>query len=64
MVWETQKIFGDKELLVSATCVRVPVFFGHSEAVQIETKSFLDVKDARELLENARGVTVIDEHKD
>jgi len=64
MVWETQKIFGDKELLVSATCVRVPVFFGHSEAIQIETKSFLDVKDARELLENARGVTVIDEHKD
>ena len=64
MVWETQKIFGDKELLVSATCVRVPVFFGHSEAVQIETKSFLDVKDVRELLENARGVTVIDEHKD
>jgi aspartate-semialdehyde dehydrogenase len=64
MVWETQKIFGDKDLLVSATCVRVPVFFGHSEAVQIETKSFLDVKDARELLENARGVTVIDEHKD
>ena len=64
MVWETQKIFGDKELLVSATCVRVPVFFGHSEAVQIETKSFLDVKDARELMENARGVTVIDEHYD
>ena len=64
MVWETQKIFGDKELLVSATCVRVPVFFGHSEAIQIETKSFLDVKDARELMENARGVTVIDEHND
>jgi|TARA_B110000483_G_scaffold207432_1_gene252395 aspartate-semialdehyde dehydrogenase len=64
MVWETQKIFGDKELLVSATCVRVPVFFGHSEAIQIETKSFLDVKDARELMENARGVTVIDEHYD
>ena len=64
MVWETQKIFGDKELLVSATCVRVPVFFGHSEAIQIETKSFLDVKDARELMENARGVTVKDEHND
>ena len=64
MGWETQKIFGDKELLVSATCVRVPVFFGHSEAIQIETKSFLDVKDARELMENARGVTVIDEHYD
>ena len=64
MVWETQKIFGDKELLVSATCVRVPVFFGHSEAIQIETKSFLDVNDARELMENARGVTVIDEHND
>lgn len=64
MVWETQKIFGDENILVSATCVRVPVFFGHSEAIQIETESHLDVKDARELLENARGVTVIDEHKD
>ncbi|MFK7864074.1 MAG: aspartate-semialdehyde dehydrogenase [Pseudohongiellaceae bacterium] len=64
MVWETQKIFGDESIKVSATCVRVPVFFGHSEAVQIETNSQLDVKDARELLENARGVTVIDEHKD
>lgn len=64
MVWETQKIFGDENIKVSATCVRVPVFFGHSEAVQVETIAPLDVKDARELLENARGVTVIDEHKD
>lgn len=64
MVWETQKIFGDEKIKVSATCVRVPVFFGHSEAVQVETNAPLDVKDARELLENARGVTVIDDHKD
>ena len=38
MFWETQKIMGDKSILVNATAVRVPVFFGHSEAVHIETR--------------------------
>ena len=64
MCWETQKIFGDENINVSATCVRVPVFFGHSEAIQIETSDYIDEKQARDLLEKAEGVTVIDEHQD
>lgn len=64
MVWETRKIFGNEDIQVSATCVRVPVFFGHSEAIQIETHTPLKEQDAREMLENARGVTVIDERVD
>lgn len=51
MVWETRKIFGDEEIQVSATCVRVPVFYGHSEAVQIETREPLSAEAARELLD-------------
>lgn len=64
MSWETKKIFGDDSVAVSATCVRVPVFYGHSEAIQIETKKPISAEDAKLLLENAPGVTVIDEHKD
>ena len=64
MCWETQKIFGDENINVSATCVRVPVFFGHSEAIQIETSGYIDEKQARSLLEKAEGVTVIDERRD
>ena len=64
MCWETQKIFGDENINVSATCVRVPVFFGHSEAIQIETTDYIDEKQARSLLEKAEGVTVIDERRD
>ena len=64
MVWETKKIFADEEIGVSATCVRVPVFYGHSEAVQIETKKEISENDARALLESAAGVTVIDERSD
>ena len=64
MCWETQKIFGDENIAVSATCVRVPVFFGHSEAIQIETSGYIDEKQARNLLEKAEGVTVIDERRD
>ena len=63
-VWETKKIFADEEIGVSATCVRVPVFYGHSEAVQIETKKEISETDARALLESAAGVTVIDERSD
>ena len=64
MVWETKKIFADEEIGVSATCVRVPVFYGHSEAVQIETKKEISETDARALLESAAGITVIDERSD
>jgi aspartate-semialdehyde dehydrogenase len=64
MVWETQKIFGDAGILVNPTCVRVPVFFGHSEAVHIETVDKITAEEARALLENAPGVTVVDERVD
>ena len=64
MVWETQKIFEDESILVNPTAVRVPVFYGHSEAVHIETKEKIEVKTARKLLEEMPGVTVIDSHED
>ena len=64
MVWETQKIFADHSIQVNPTCVRVPVFFGHSEAVHIETDQKLSAEDARALLMNAPGVTVMDEQLD
>jgi aspartate-semialdehyde dehydrogenase len=63
MFWETQKIMGDKSIQVNATAVRVPVFVGHSEAVNIETKRKLSAAEARELLAKAPGVVVIDERK-
>ncbi len=61
MVWETQKIMGDPSIRVNATAVRVPVFYGHSEAVHIETRRKISAADARALLERAPGVTVLDE---
>ncbi len=64
MVWETQKIMNDPSILVNATAVRVPVFYGHSEAVHIETKKKITAAEARALLEKAPGVIVIDEHRD
>lgn len=64
MVWETQKILGDDSVLVNATAVRVPVFYGHSEAVHIETRKKIDVATVKALLEQAPGVTLMDERKD
>ena len=61
MVWETQKILEDNTVMVNPTAVRVPVFFGHSEAVHIETRKKISAEEARELLENAPGVAVYDE---
>ena len=61
MVWETQKILGDQSVKVNATAVRVPVFYGHSEAVHIETGSKIDANTVRALLASAPGVTVVDE---
>ncbi len=61
MVWETQKIMGDSNILVNATAVRVPVFYGHSEAVHIETRDKISASEVRALLEKADGVTVVDE---
>ena len=64
MVWETQKIFEDENLLVNPTAVRIPVVYGHSEAVHIETKKKISANDARKLLEKADGVIVMDERSD
>jgi aspartate-semialdehyde dehydrogenase len=61
MVNETKKILGDQTLRISSTCVRVPVFRGHSEAVWIETEEKLSVQDARDILRNAEGVTLVDD---
>jgi aspartate-semialdehyde dehydrogenase len=63
MVWETRKILEDDRIEVNPTAVRVPVFYGHSEAVHIETKEKITAQQARALLEKAEGVVVVDEHK-
>ena len=62
MVWETRKILGDDSIMVNPTAVRVPVFYGHSEAVHIETRDKITAQQAREILGNAPGVTLLDEH--
>jgi aspartate-semialdehyde dehydrogenase len=59
--WETSKILGDEKVLVNATAVRVPVFFAHSEAVHLETRTDIDIDEVRTLLEDAPGVAVIEE---
>ena len=64
MVWETWKIMGDDAIRVNPTAVRVPVFYGHSEAVHIETRDKLTADQARALLKAAPGVVVLDEHVD
>ena len=61
MVWETRKIFGDDSIQVNPTAVRIPSFVGHSEALHIETREAISAARARELLEAAEGVTVLDE---
>jgi aspartate-semialdehyde dehydrogenase len=61
MVWETRKILGDETIEVNPTAVRVPVFYGHAEAVHIETRDRITAERARELLESAPGVVVVDE---
>ena len=64
MVWETRKIFEDDAIEVNPTAVRVPVFFGHSEAVHIETGEKITAEKARELLSRAEGVVVLDDRND
>ncbi len=63
MSWETKKILGDDSIRVNATCVRVPVFYSHSEAVHIETRSPISVEEVRALLAKAPGVVLMDERK-
>ena len=60
MVWETRKILEDPDILVNPTCVRVPVYLGHSEALHIETREKLSVGEVRDLLDAAPGVVVLD----
>ncbi len=64
MIWETQKILEDDNILVNPTCVRVPVFYGHSEAVHIETERKLTAAKVRKLLAAAPGVKVLDKATD
>ena len=61
MVWETHKIFGDDSIVVNPTAVRVPVFYGHSEAVHIETEKPINRDLALKALSSAPGVIVIDQ---
>jgi len=61
IVWETRKILEEPNLRVNATAVRVPVFYGHSEAVSIETRTKITPEEARSLLQKAPGVQVLDE---
>lgn len=61
MIKETRKILNEPELKVSATCVRVPVFNGHSESITIQCREKPDLKEVRELLSSFPGVRVIDE---
>ena len=64
MHWETQKILGDASIRVNATAVRVPVFFGHAEAVHLETRDDIAVTDVAELLRQAPGVVLVDDGED
>lgn len=61
MLWETQKILQDETILVNATAVRVPVFYGHSEAVHIETREKITAERARQLLREAPGIILMDD---
>lgn len=63
MVWETQKILEDSQIRVNPTAVRVPVFYGHSEAIHIETKHKISIEKLKALLNSAPGVVLKDEMK-
>ncbi len=60
MIWETHKIFADDSIVINPTTVRVPVVFGHSEAITVETKKPMTAQEARDLLRGAQGVKVVD----
>lgn len=64
MVWETQKIMGDDDIRVNATAVRIPVFYGHGEAIHIETRVPIDAQQVKELLQDAPGVTLKDDREE
>lgn len=60
LFWETQKILNDSNILVNATAVRVPVFYGHSEAIHLETDQIIDVESVLDLLRNAPGIALFE----
>jgi aspartate-semialdehyde dehydrogenase len=60
LVWETRKILGDDSIAINPTTVRIPVFYGHSEAVHIETATKISAADVCDLLRNAAGVELMD----
>ena len=60
MVWETRKILGDESIAVNPTAVRIPVFYGHSEAIHIETERKISADEVCELMQQAPGVELID----
>ncbi len=64
MLNETRKIFDDNSILVSPTCVRIPVFYGHSEAVSVEFENPISVEEAKEILKNAPGVILCENDQD
>ena len=64
MVWETQKILNDDSIKVNPTAVRVPVFYGHSEAIHIETKTKTDAQKITALLKKSVNITVLDDRKE
>ena len=63
MVWETRKILGDESIQVNPTAVRVPVFYGHAEAVHIEFRERISAEEARALLRDAPGIELVDDAK-
>jgi aspartate-semialdehyde dehydrogenase len=63
MVWETRKILEDNSILVNPTAVRVPVFYGHSEAVHLETRVKITAAEVKALLQKAPGILVLDERE-
>lgn len=63
MAWETKKIIGDNSIEVTATCVRVPVFIGHSEAVNVEMEKELTVDEIKKIIGDFPGVKIVDDPK-
>lgn len=63
IVWETRKILGDETIQINATCARVPVFFGHAQAVHIETRDKITAEAASKLIDKSPGVKLIDQRK-
>jgi aspartate-semialdehyde dehydrogenase len=61
MIRETKKILGDDSLEVTATCVRVPVVYGHSESVYVELKKDFDIEEIKALLSDSPGVVLVDD---